>query len=877
MANISTINSNPIVTNGERKQMLQQCYFTTTVVYPEASGSDLLLYWTGDLAFRYGGQGFWSGGWSLTNMLSALGDDYKGEDSAGRTCLKIPNAYTLCLDLEDSSQRYKMIARENVNYDRYVPVLAVIAGRAVGGILMSDYLRVTAGNDNKSLSDRVTRLYRRNYAVAYFYGTTRHPVQFSTSASVNITVTFVAGETLTIKDVNDTTFITKTFTESDNVYDVNAGAELYINLDGTIDISTGAVSNEERYLLLSNRNGICTGGMLQPYWDEQLYMKGVEAQYLYGYFTDLAAPTFEFGSSTLTVTFPAKTMRVYGRVGKLGIYEKSFAGLSNDERTFTIPLNSYLILDTSDGTVSVVPAATISGSAYNYVEPAQHGRQYVLLSYDGSFVGGILSSYASAQIRSMVNGTLRKDYVFSESQLTTGSLQGSGAIAYYTINVTSDWIEVFPNDTITFLNPSDLGVRVLGGTEVGKPARLLHVGYSYIKTLKIPSDINAIRIAYSYTERMGTTAARWQDGYVDGELGVNIMRISANNVSGLKDNGIVSLNSDVSAKLHQARRRLNVGANGYQSLPNILTLLHFSDIHGHSDNLKRIMDFKNEYASMLDDAICTGDIMPGWFGNNFDFWDARTDGTVLTCIGNHDSLNNSSFVWTDTVSQEDLYDRFIGPYAEAWGNDAHTTEGNTYYYKDYPSSMMRLIVLDTTIRDTTEMAAQVAWLSNTLDAAKSSGYAVVCAEHFPAMNATKIPCTFTSVTRSIGNVEMSGYAWGTAYDDLQDAVQDFIDAGGEFTCWLCGHTHTDFIVYNPNYPRQTFVTVTTAQVEAIYEDAARIVGDKSQDAFNLVSFDTASHMVKIIRVGQDRDCYLRHLGTLTLNYSTSPATVVYND
>ena len=81
---------------------------------------------------------------------------------------------------------------------------------------------------------------------------------------------------------------------------------------------------------------------------------------------------------------------------------------------------------------------------------------------------------------------------------------------------------------------------------------------------------------------------------------------------------------------------------------------------------------------------------------------------------------------------------------------------------------------------------------------------------------------------------------GDALTTYQATVQDFIDGGGNFVCWLCGHKHADYIVYHPTYPKQVFIGVGGALFTA-------------------------------------RDKETRHRGALTLDYSTSPATVVYND
>lgn len=403
------------------------------------------------------------------------------------------------------------------------------------------------------------------------------------------------------------------------------------------------------------------------------------------------------------------------------------------------------------------------------------------------------------------------------------------------------------------LRPSDGASRTVVITETYAPARYLAITPLPI----VPIQVEFGPEATDYEPYMGNAAFDYEAVVNDGAK------------------GIVALNADVFPKLQQANRRLNLSANAFQGLPEIFTLLHFSDIHGHT-NLSRIMDFKRHVGAQVKDTLCSGDMVAAYIGSGMAFWNQRSDGSILTCVGNHDALDNAQYDWTHMADQQTLYDTYIAPYKDSWGANAVTVEGHTYYYKDYPECKMRLVVLDTTMLDATDRQGQLAWFASTLEAARQNGYAVTCVEHFPVVGGEKLACNFCSVTRDVPT-DLAQYAWNTYYADVLGAVEDFMDAGGEFTCWLCGHAHYDLVTYNPDYPRQTFITVTTAQVELRYQDCNRIVGDRSQDAFNIVSFDTTSHYVKVVRVGQDRDLYLRHIGTLVLDYSTSPATVIYSD
>jgi hypothetical protein len=96
-------------------------------------------------------------------------------------------------------------------------------------------------------------------------------------------------------------------------------------------------------------------------------------------------------------------------------------------------------------------------------------------------------------------------------------------------------------------------------------------------------------------------------------------------------------------------------------------------------------------------------------------------------------------------------------------------------------------------------------------------------------------------------------------------VQSFIDAGGEFVCWLAGHTHCDYFGVLANHPNQTQITITCAYHDQ-YDDE-RVTDTPTSDSFNIVSFDTYSKLIKILRVGNNEDRYLRPKNVLTWDYA----------
>jgi hypothetical protein len=131
-----------------------------------------------------------------------------------------------------------------------------------------------------------------------------------------------------------------------------------------------------------------------------------------------------------------------------------------------------------------------------------------------------------------------------------------------------------------------------------------------------------------------------------------------------------------------------------------------------------------------------------------------------------------------------------------------------------------------------------------------------------------------SLTLSDVNFCESEFGDGVLSSDMLNplapaAVKDFIDEGGEFIMWIGGHQHRDFWGVNTNYPGQAVYLIETANCDYFNEPSTEhLENTKTQDCFNVISFDTVNKVVKMFRIGNDRDAMLKHKGTLVYNYST---------
>ena len=289
-----------------------------------------------------------------------------------------------------------------------------------------------------------------------------------------------------------------------------------------------------------------------------------------------------------------------------------------------------------------------------------------------------------------------------------------------------------------------------------------------------------------------------------------------------------------------------------------LTLLHFADIHNDVNNLCRVMEFAGHYKEYLNDVLLTGDIAGGdWCVWKKAMMTVPGFTSVLKTLGNHDVAK-----WNGqkrNATPKESYDRYFAG-VEKWGvvqPGGTNPEGLCYWYKDYPKSGVRLIGLDCMHYN----KAQQSWFVATLEDARIKGFAVVAAQHYPPAeekDSVGLPnCPFDSLQReSLGNSLPRAVA----------AVDDFQKAGGEFVCWLGGHTHTDFCG-TVRGKKQLYIIVGTAKKFELWCDSRRVAGEKSQDMFNVMSIDTYRKHIRVFRVGAEWNRFLQHRVSMCIDYA----------
>lgn len=302
-----------------------------------------------------------------------------------------------------------------------------------------------------------------------------------------------------------------------------------------------------------------------------------------------------------------------------------------------------------------------------------------------------------------------------------------------------------------------------------------------------------------------------------------------------------------------------------------LVLLQFSDLHGDSDSLRRIVDFYDYYKVHINDAIHLGDIVYDQWSNDFNFWSECGADDILNCIGNHDD----NVVGGTAKTEAECYERYFQPFIDEWGVVSQGT-GKCSYYKDYANQKIRLIVMDIMPIVRSE-SNNVSWLESVLNdvLTNHSDYSVILANHYPIpfSGSTKIANAFNSPYSS------PDYSVGNCAAYIS-AIDTFISNGGRFICHINGHTHFDTTLYLTGNHNQWELNINCAtHQQVMWNDGDRSGHTNNQDCFNIIGFDTYNKLVKVIRVGCKYDRCMNKKNIMVIHYNetgaNAPEVVTY--
>ncbi|MBQ6534078.1 MAG: metallophosphoesterase [Opitutales bacterium] len=299
------------------------------------------------------------------------------------------------------------------------------------------------------------------------------------------------------------------------------------------------------------------------------------------------------------------------------------------------------------------------------------------------------------------------------------------------------------------------------------------------------------------------------------------------------------------------------------------SILFFADVHLIRANLSKIRRFYEKYKMHLDDAVHLGDAVGSFFRGSFTLWDSFP--TALNIIGNHETYLNDNYLKKKagkpkfkTMPDRDKYDNYFKKYVGSWGvrqPENAEAEGKCYWLKDY-SGHVRIIGVDCMRLDSD---AQFEWFKSALGEAAEKNLTVAIATHVPPDAELDIPSNFTSLDYHVPY--KSGTCGIGQYKRYLGAVDDFIGAGGNFAAWICGHTHTDMLLYAAGTKRKQFVLVMECATNfSDWTDAQHIRNTASETCWEVVSIEEKTNVIKVARFGNNFDHYLRHKGAFCYDF-----------
>ena len=357
-----------------------------------------------------------------------------------------------------------------------------------------------------------------------------------------------------------------------------------------------------------------------------------------------------------------------------------------------------------------------------------------------------------------------------------------------------------------------------------------------------------------------------------------------------------------------------------------LSFIHISDIHTKSDNYKcfeNACEFYQNYANIAA-MIVTGDIVWDTYADATTWYNLalqKTTKPVLNVIGNHDAGQYNPEIGLGSQSSDlECYNKFIAPYVSNWGVVQPTnasTDGKSYYYKDFTDEKVRLIVLceyETDYEINQEgtglvysrewramRQAQVTWLINTLTNTPSD-YGVIVAYHQPdplkdennafvsfdlvadyriahGMNPTALVyCDDKEWLPKILNAYATKSSLSLTVTQTGAVVEssptlvcdcDFTNIQSEFICILTGHTHRDYIGHLKNFPSLSILCVGADNLRYTSTFQPRAEGTPSEDLFNVVNIDRNRKTIKIIRIGSDASVTGQVRDQMIMSYATT--------
>ena len=293
------------------------------------------------------------------------------------------------------------------------------------------------------------------------------------------------------------------------------------------------------------------------------------------------------------------------------------------------------------------------------------------------------------------------------------------------------------------------------------------------------------------------------------------------------------------------------------------TLLCFADIHLVVPHIRKIREFYLKYKNFINDAIHLGDNVGAYYRDKFELWEEFPES--LNVLGNHDvytKRNKNIGHWEEAnfLPDKEKYEVYLKRYIKKWEvsqpKDAEV-EGKCYWYEDYNKDV-RLICIDCMNLNET----QYQWFVATLGSAAKNNLKVLIATHIAPNCDKMLECNFTSLDYPVPYKSEA-----RQINRFTQAVDAFIENGGTFVSWICGHSHHDSIFYVSGVKHKQLVIIMECATDfSWWTDAVHVSGTASATCWELISVESISNVIKIARFGNNYDHYMRRKDTFCYDF-----------
>lgn len=648
-------------------------------------------------------------------------------------------------------------------------------------------------------------------------------------------------------------------TENDKEYHVESLNALVYSLDSNELKVIRAESKRFFDIVLFETlgTGDPMGIIAQYYMPKHKLEQMFDRSQIVAYFSSASKPTFNFlEDNSIVVTFPTVggALRLYDRKGNTIIS----ITIKQEERVFTIPLYSALIIDVTEEAFKVIDITA---------KEIRSNDTYILLFNKSiGLCEGLFSEYFNKFIEQRNTWSIQDSYNNFDNNIAVE--QGAiiirngfsliNGIGRYAIDCNNDYvIKTLDNLNGTRVTRTFVYIDtfVLDGTTYldGENAKNVFV-------IKSAQEVNSsgrylLFATFYYQTPSG--------GMID---------VYRNSING----SVLNLYKSKTEERNQCRFRSDFNC------------LLFSDIHAGTSNLKRIVELANSWGKEYIDVILNGgDTASSLVNDGYDWYNPLVDKSsidVLAAAGNHDEWINGTWNWADSSI---VYNAIVAPIASRVEGLVQPTnaasEGKLYYYKDY--GKVRVIVLEVTTtgsRIPYWNAEQSTWMQTALEDARQKGLAVICMAHPPfAKEDGRIDDSITFNSWSGYRADVVDDKTSMQFDSLAVVdealvnIDTFINNGGKFICWIAGHTHLDYFVQSISHPKQVmFVTASANYARAADSKPSSDVSSQMYDCMTYIGIDLDKMWLKILRVGRNLDGYMRKKNVLT--YDLTNQKVIAN-